>query len=110
MATYYATKSYVLNLTQAINEELRVSKSNVYVGALCPGPVDTEFNKVAKVSFQMKSLDSYEVSKYTINQMLKKKMIIIPSMRMKLAIFFTRFAPRRTLLNITYNIQKAKRS
>ena len=41
MATYYASKSYVYNLTIAINHELKVSKSNVYVGVLCPGPVDT---------------------------------------------------------------------
>lgn len=110
MATYYGTKAYVLNLTQAINEELRRSNSNVYVGALCPGPVDTEFNKVAKVHFEVKSLDSYEVSKYAIKGMFKKKMLIIPGLQMKLAIFFSRFVPRRTLLKITYNIQKAKRS
>jgi len=109
MATYYATKAYVLNLSQAINEELRRSNSNVYVGALCPGPVDTEFNKVAKVHFELKPLDSYEISKYAIKKMLKKKMLIIPGIQMKIAIFFSRFAPRRALLKIIYNTQKAKR-
>ena len=39
MASYYASKAYVLNLTTAINEELKQSGSDVYVGALCPGPV-----------------------------------------------------------------------
>ena len=61
-------------------------------------------------SFEVKSLDSYEVSKYAIKGMFKKKMLIIPGLQMKLAIFFSRFVPRRTLLKITYNIQKAKRS
>ena len=41
MATYYATKNYVLRLTQALREELRHRGSRVRVCALCPGPVDT---------------------------------------------------------------------
>ena len=49
MATYYATKSYVLNLTEAISYELKEQNSKVVVSALCPGPVATNFNKVAGV-------------------------------------------------------------
>ena len=49
MAAYYASKSYVLCLTQAIREELAHAHSRVGVTALCPGPVSTEFNRVAKV-------------------------------------------------------------
>ena len=47
LSTYYATKNYITKLTMAINEELRVKKSKVVISALCPGPVATEFNKVA---------------------------------------------------------------
>ena len=71
MASYYGTKSYIYQLTTAISEELRQEKSNVYVGVLCPGPVDTEFNKVAKVDFSVKSLNSYDVSEYAIKKMFK---------------------------------------
>ena len=46
MSAYYASKAYVVRLTQAVREELRKEKSNVKVGVLCPGPVDTNFNKV----------------------------------------------------------------
>ena len=49
MATYYATKAYVVSLTKSIAEEQRGEKSGVYVCALCPGPVDTEFNARANV-------------------------------------------------------------
>jgi len=108
MSIYYATKAYVLNLTQAIYEELRVSNSNVHVCALCPGPVNTEFNKVAEVSFGMKGLNSFEVSEYAIKKMFKKKTVIIPGFLMKLTIFSTRFIPRKSLLKFTYNIQKQK--
>lgn len=108
MATYYATKAYVLRLTSSINEELRRNKSNVYIGVLCPGPVNTEFNSVAGVKFSIKSLESYDVAEYAIKKMLKKKRIIIPGISIKLGIFFTRFLPISLQARISYNIQKKK--
>ena len=110
MASYYASKAYVCNLTQAINEELRQSGSNVYVGALCPGPVDTEFNKVAKCNFSIKGMDSYKVCEYAIKKMFAKKMVIIPGLKMKFGIFATRFIPRRLMLKISYRIQDEKKA
>ncbi len=108
MGTYYSTKSYVLHLTQAIYEELRRMNSKVYIGALCPGPVDTEFNKVARVSFNVKSLNSYDVSNYAIKKMFKRKLIIIPSLLMKITYILIKIAPTKLKLKVTYNIQKAK--
>jgi len=108
MATYYATKAYVLYLTEAIYEELRRNKSNVYIGALCPGPVDTEFNDVANVNFSVKSMKSYDVAKYAITQMFKRKLVIVPSFMMKLTRFFSILAPTKLKLMVTYNIQKSK--
>lgn len=107
MSTYYATKGYVLKLTEAIYEELRREDSNVYIGALCPGPVDTEFNDVANVKFSIQSLNSHDVAEYAINQMFKRKLIIIPGWKMKF-IIFSRLLPRKLLLRINYNIQKKK--
>ena len=108
MSTYYATKNYITKLTMAINEELRVSKSQVVVSALCPGPVATEFNKVAHGTFAIREASSYEVAKYAIDKLFKRKMIIVPTFLMKLTLFITRFAPYRLSLYITYNIQKRK--
>ena len=108
MATYYATKNYITKLTMAINEELRVSKSQVVVSALCPGPVATEFNKVAHGTFAIREASSYEVAKYAIDKLMKKKMIIIPTLLMKLTLFFNRFAPYRLALYIAYKIQMRK--
>lgn len=106
--TYYATKNYVLKLTLGIYEELRRSKSNVRISVLCPGPVDTNFNHVAKGIFKIKGADKDYVAKYAIDKMLKNKTVIIPTFKMKLAIFSTRFTPTKLLLRITYNIQKRK--
>ena len=108
MDTYYATKSYVYNLTLGIKEELRKEGSNIYIGCLCPGPVDTEFNKVAKVEFSIKSLQPDYVAKYTINKMFKRKSVIIPSMKMKLTYIAIKILPLNILLKITYGIQKSK--
>ena len=108
MATYYATKNYITKLTMAINEEIRVSKSQVVVSALCPGPVATEFNKVAHGTFAIREASSYEVAKYAIDKLMKKKMIIVPTLLMKLTLFFNRFVPYRLALYIAYKIQMRK--
>ena len=108
LSTYYATKNYILKLTMAIYEELRRRKSPVVVCALCPGPVDTEFNKVAKGHFAVKGASSEYVASYAIQKMFQKKLIIVPTLRMKLALFFSRFAPWKLLLRIAYRIQERK--
>ncbi len=108
MASYYASKAYVLRMTEAIYEELKRDHSQVYIGALCPGPVDTEFNKVAKVEFSMKAMDSYVVADYAIQKMFERKLVIIPGIMMKLNYVFNRFLPRKVLLHFAYNVQKAK--
>lgn len=108
MATYYASKSYVLSLTASINEELRRENSNVYIGTLCPGPVKTEFNEVAKVKFAIKSLESYDVAKYAIDNMFKRKLVIIPGFMVKLGRIGTKILPISWLARISYNIQKRK--
>ena len=87
---------------------LRKRKSNVSVSVLCPGPVETNFNNVAGGHFNTKSLTSKYVAKYAIDKTLKKKMIIIPSLKIKLGVFFSRFLPYRLLLKIVYRIQVNK--
>ena len=108
LSTYYATKNYVTKLTMAINEELRVGKSHVIVCALCPGPVATEFNEVARGTFAIRESSSYEVAKYAIDKLFVGKMIIVPTLLMKVTLFLNRFAPYRLSLYIAYKIQMRK--
>lgn len=108
MASYYASKAYVLRLTQAIREELRHRKSPVYVGVLCPGPVKTEFNDVANVSFALPGMDSYDVAEYAINQMMRGKGVIVPGRMMQLARVAEHFAPDEVLARVAYHIQHRK--
>lgn len=110
MSTYYATKAYVYQLTEALYYEEKIKNTKVHVSVLCPGPVATNFNKVAGVQFAIKPLESSYVAKYAIDQMFKNKMMIIPGFKMKCAKFFGRFASDKLLLKVIYKIQKRKAS
>ena len=110
MSTYYASKNYVLQLTRAISEELKRAKLNgVYIGALCPGPVTTEFNKVAGAEFALSGASADEVAEYAVKEMLKKKVIIIPKNYVKALSVVSKIAPSNIVLKGTYYAQKARR-
>ena len=108
MATYYATKAYVRSLTEAIYYEEKKKKKKIKVSLLCPGPVDTNFNKVAGVNFGFKPLSADYVAKYAIDNMFKGKMNIIPGKIMKLVVIFSKFISEKRLLKSVYKTQKKK--
>lgn len=108
MTTYYATKSYVVSFTGAIYQELKNLNSNVHVCALCPGPVDTNFNNVAHVKFALPGITAKACARYGLRQMFKKKLIIIPTVTMKLASHGARLAPRKLMLAIAAKQQTRK--
>ena len=108
MSSYYASKNYVVRLTEAIHEELRRSKSKVKVSVLCPGPVSTNFNDVANVSFSAKSLDARTVAEYALKKAEKGKMVIIPGRLMKTVKFFERLLSEKALTRASYDVQSKK--
>lgn len=108
MSSYYASKSYVVKLTQAIRKELKKSKSGVSVSVLCPGPVNTNFNNTAGVKFAVRPLSSEYVAKYAVDMLFKKKLVIVPGFTIKLARFFSKFTSDNILAEITYYIQTKK--
>ena len=108
MDTYYATKNYVLRLSQSIREELRRKKSNVRISVLCPGPVKTNFDDVAGVSFSLKGLDSDYVGKYAIDSMFKNKFIIIPGFNIKALRVIFKVVPDSILVRFVYKSQRRK--
>ncbi len=109
MSTYYGTKNYVVSLTNALYQEIKEEKSNVYIGTLNPGAVDTNFNKVAGAQFSIKPVTAEYTAKYAIKKMFKKKLVIVPTISMKVSMFLSRFLPLKTLLKITYIAQNQKR-
>ena len=108
MATYYASKNYVVRLSESIREELKKEKSHVQVSILCPGPVRTNFNNVANVRFEISSLSSEYVAKYAVNKMLRNKFYIIPGFGVRLAKLFSKVTPTPILAKFAYQMQKRK--
>ena len=108
MATYYATKNYVVSLSRAIRKELKKEKSNVKISVLCPGPVKTEFNDVAGVRFCIRGVTSKYVAKYAIDKMLKGKEIILPSFTIKCVKFLSKISPDNLVTEVSYHTQKSK--
>ena len=109
MATYYATKNYVVSLTRAIRKELRKNKSKVKISLLCPGPVDTNFNNVANVKFKIPGLSSEKVAQYAIDKMLKNKFMILPGTLIKIGKAFSEITPDIIKEEVAYHAQKRKR-
>ncbi|WHQ36909.1 SDR family NAD(P)-dependent oxidoreductase [Spiroplasma sp. SV19] len=110
-ATYFASKSYVLNFSCAINFELQQQKAKLKVITLCPGPIATDFWTTA--NYQSKKLPpgSMSVTKFTkiafkkINQ--TKKDIVLIGNKNKVNAFLARHLPRKIILKQVYKIQKA---
>lgn len=107
-SSYYATKAYVLRLSEAIGEEIKKFGKNVHISVLCPGPVDTEFNSVADVRFTVGSVTSRFVAEYSVKQMFKHKSIIVPGLKMKLARLGAKILPEWISAKVTYNFQRKK--
>lgn len=108
MSSYYASKNYVVRLSLAAAEELRRDNSKVSVTVFCPGPVDTNFNNRAGVSFSVKPITAEYAARYAVEKALAGKLIAVPSLSMKAGLFGARFVPHNLLSAITYNIQKNK--
>ncbi len=108
MATYYSTKAYIVRLSEAIRTELKKQKSKVKISILCPGPVNTNFNKVADVEFAIKGLSSEYVAKYTVKKFLKGKFYIIPGLSIKFAKIGVKIAPTNLVSKVSYKMQRRK--
>lgn len=108
MSTYYATKHYVSNLSESINEEMKKEGLKVKIGTLNPGPVRTNFNNVANVKFNLSSLSSEYVAKYTVDKILKGKTDITPGFSIKCTRFFAKIVPNSILAHFVYNTQKKR--
>lgn len=108
MATYYATKAYVRSISLAVSQELKEAGSSIYVGCLCPGPVDTEFSATANVEFTLKGISAEFCVSYALQQMFAKKRMILPSLTIKGVYMFNRICPLSLALRLTSRQQRKK--
>ncbi len=109
MAAYYASKSYVLSLSEGIRYELKKNKSKVKISVLCPGPVNTNFNNVAGVKFNLNSKSPEYVAKYAVKSLFKNKFLIIPGFKIKCARILAKISPNNITSKVVYMMQERKR-
>ncbi len=107
-SSYYASKNYVVRLTEAIHEELRQAGSPVKVSCLCPGPVDTAFNDNSGVLVSGKQITAKQAAREGVDGALRGKMIVIPGTKMKLVTIGSHLLGEHLSTRINYRIQKKK--
>ena len=107
MATYFATKAFVLSFSEALHEE--VAKSGVRVTALCPGPTATEFGDVAGFKgngvFEKLSASSAEVVAAGLKALEANRAVVIPGLLNKVGAQGHRLLPRAVLRKVTAAIK-----
>lgn len=104
MAVYFASKAFVLHLSEAVGNELK--KDHITVTTLCPGPTSTHFGEVSKMNASqlvknVKIAEAREVAELGFKAMMKGKPVVIHGTMNKLAPLGIRFLPRKwvTLLS-----------
>jgi hypothetical protein len=106
MAVYYASKAYVLSLTEAIHQEMK--GKGVKVAALCPGPTATEFFEVAESAgstLAKMATDPAAVVRAGLKGLDRNTAIVIPGVTNKIGAFGTRLMPRAALRRIVARIK-----
>jgi uncharacterized protein len=108
MAVYYATKAYVLHLSEAIANELQ--GTGVTVTCLCPGPTATEFLQRAKMEgirlTKYGTMDARTVAEDGYRAMIAGKPVAISGFKNWLVAQSVRFAPRRMVTAIARKLQE----
>ncbi|HLL29568.1 MAG TPA: SDR family oxidoreductase [Allosphingosinicella sp.] len=97
-AVYYATKAYVLSLSEALHEE--VKRRGVHVSALCPGPTATEFFEVAgspNGRLARMATDPAAVCAAGLAGLARNKAIVVPGVMNKMTSQAGRILPRKVL-------------
>lgn len=102
MAVYYASKAYVLSLSEALAEELR--GTGVSVTALCPGATRTEFQSRANASnmrlMRLGVASARSVAAHGFKAMMAGKAIAIPGLQNKLLRQSARLTPHALVRRI----------
>lgn len=98
MAVYAATKAYVTSFSEALRSEVRGSR--IRVEALCPGPVHTEFDAIARRPDDRKQaapefayVPAEEVVRAALAGIERNSAIVIPGLAMKIAMCLARLTP-----------------
>lgn len=120
MAEYFASKAYVLHLSEAVNEELRSGgHTGVSVTSLCPGPTSTNFDAVAGMKnstlnsdtrAELSRLPVEYVARQGIEGMIRGQSVVIPGRINQIQAFLPRITPRGLAIRLLSRLSKAKKN
>ena len=105
MAVYYASKAYVLSLSEALHQEY--GRRGIRVTALCPGPVPTEFQQRAGLRDErsqalLLSLSAERVARIGYDGFMRGKRVVVAGFGNRVAVFLLRIIPNAVLLPLMY--------
>lgn len=108
MATYYASKAYVLSLSEALYVECK--RDGVTVSCLCPGATATGFAAEAEMEgsllFRLGSMRADAVARAGHAGFRRGKAIVIPGLRNKLGVQLLRVSPRAIVRKLVAILQR----
>ncbi|MEZ5979401.1 MAG: SDR family oxidoreductase [Planctomycetota bacterium] len=109
MAAYYASKAFVLSLSEALSAEL--APRGVVVTCLCPGPTDTEFRSVAgrprSALLDRIAARPGPVVEAGLRGLERGRAVVVPGVANKLATVAVRFVPRWFVRRAVARVQSA---
>lgn len=109
MAVYFATKAFVLNLSEGLGQELK--NDNITITTLCPGPTHTSFGAESKMNASdvvknVKIATAKDVATLGYKSMMKGKSTVIHGSINKLAPFAIRFMPRKWVTKLSERVMR----
>ena len=108
LVSYAATKAYVYSYSTALRYELKKKGIPINVMTVCPGPVKTEFGKVANATQKMKGQKVDKCVNEIIKGIKRKKALVIPGFSMKILYILLKVMPLSLILKSAYKIQSKK--
>ncbi len=112
-AVYCASKCFVLSFSRALNAELK--DREIYITAVCPGPVDTEFFNKAETYGKKLKIKKYvmaqprDVVKQAVKDSICKKQISVYGLPIKAFNYATKVLPHRPLINLVNILYKKQK-
>lgn len=113
LAVYAGTKSFVLQFSRALRQEL--IGTNINVSCSCPGVTNTAFYERAgfqhkQEEFKHMQMTPESVAKTTIDGMFRKQAVIVPGLTNKIGLFLSRFIPGGMMTEIVAHVLKPKKN
>ena len=109
MAVYYATKAYVLSLSEALHNEF--AGTGVTVTAVCPGPTVTGFQRVAGVPAGpggVPPMTSRHVAEIAYRGARAGRRVVVTGGRNRVAALAARYLPRGVMLRVVRQLQERR--